>query len=108
MTGIGCNNAKDCMFYKAVYGTDNFNKPVISRGKPYTCDAINEFLKGLGEKNRLSKRSSNSLEGTFIECEVLGNINKEFGFKSPAPIHISAVAIMSKRTKKQKIHTYKK
>jgi hypothetical protein len=99
MTGMICSSAKNCMFYRAVYGTTNFNDPVINPyQEPYICKALKEFIEYLAKgPARLTKQSLDLLKGNNLECVVLEKIN--FNLK-PQPL--------STRIKTHKIHTFKK
>jgi hypothetical protein len=77
MTGMICGQAKNCKFYKAEYGTVNFNNPVITSGKTYACDVITNFFRQASEgPARLSAKSLILLMNSPLECEVISGMNK--------------------------------
>jgi len=86
MTGIICNQARYCTFYKTVYGTNNFNNAVINLdGEKFYCDVISSFFKSvIGGPARLVEKSIDALVvENILECIVLERINKKHGSQKP-------------------------
>ena len=78
MTGKICEQADDCVFYEAVYGSGTNNAVIDMDKKLYTCDALTTFMEYVSSGSaKLSESSLNLLRTNPLECVVLENLNQK-------------------------------